>query len=250
MAMSKAPMIIAPTRPVLVDKRIEIKVVNLRPFQNVTLRVDLMQTTGKPIFYESYGHFISDMQGTVKVANDASFGGTYKGIDGMGLFWSMLPVPGQRKGVRFTTWDVTRSMEFKVSLFDGHVMSDGKASSPKEATAKLPMPLANATILRTYLSENVERHEISVGQMRGTLFVPKGNGRFPGNCYVLSTFFGWKFDGGIPPRPENFRPFKVIGAYKIGQFRSKRRLEWLYRQVLSERGLKTFTWSLKFCHDL
>ena len=201
MAMSKAPMIISPTRPVLVDKRIEIKVVNLRPFQNITLRVDLMQTTGKPIFYESYGHFISDMQGTVKVADDASFGGTYEGIDGMGLFWSMLPVPGQRKGVRFTTWDVTRPMEFKVSLFDGHVMSDGKATSPKEATAKLPMPLANATILRTYLSENVERHEISVGRMRGTLFVPKRNGRFPGNCFFIY-LFGWKFDGGSLPVQE------------------------------------------------
>ena len=133
--------------------------------------------------FESYGHFISDMQGTVNAANDASFGGTYKGIDGMGLFWSMLQVPGQRKGIRFITRDVTRPMEFKVSLFDGHVMSDGKASSPKEATAKLPMPLANATILRTYLSENVERREISVGRMRGTLFVPKGIGRFPGNCF-------------------------------------------------------------------
>jgi len=44
----------------------------------------------------------------------------------------------------------------------------------------LPLPLANATILRTYLSDDVERREISDGNIRGTLFLPKGSRRFPG----------------------------------------------------------------------
>ena len=189
------PVITVPQDPVLVDKRIDITVSNLRPFQNVTLRVHLLQNDGKQVCYESYGHFISDMHGTVKVANDASFGGTYKGTDGMGLFWSMLPVPGQRKGTRLITGDVTVPMLFRVSLFDGHVMSESKASSPKEAIAHLPIPLANATILRTYLSDDVERHEISFGRVRGTLFLPKGNRRFPGLLISLNFYC---LDLGIP----------------------------------------------------
>ena len=179
-AAMAAPVIIAPKDPVLVDKRLDITVLNLRPFQCVTLRVHLLHNHGKPVCYESYGHFVADRDGTVMVAKDASFGGTYKGIDGMGLFWSMLPAPGQRKGTRLIAGDVTVPMSFRVSLFDGHVMSESKASSPKEAIAHLPIPLANATILRTYLSYDVERHEISFRRVRGTLFVPKGNRRFPG----------------------------------------------------------------------
>ncbi|KAL7882862.1 hypothetical protein SRHO_G00005200 [Serrasalmus rhombeus] len=34
------------------------------------------------------------------VAKDASMGGTYKGVEAMGLMWSMQPVPGSRKGLR------------------------------------------------------------------------------------------------------------------------------------------------------
>ena len=180
------PLIIVPEGPVLVDKRITIKVLNLRPFQHVTVRVHVTQTDQTRMRYESYGHFVSDAHGNVDIEKDASFGGTYKGVDGMGLFWSMLPVPGQRRGIRWTTRDVTRPMRFFVALFEGHVMSNSKASNPNEAIAALPMSLANATILRTYLSDDVERREVSVGNIRGTLFLPKGRGRFPGYCCVLS----------------------------------------------------------------
>lgn len=34
------------------------------------------------------------------VAEDISFGGTYKGKAAMGLLWSMRPVPGSRKALR------------------------------------------------------------------------------------------------------------------------------------------------------
>ena len=174
------PIIVVPEGPILVDKRIAIRVLNLRPFQHVTVRVHVTQTIQTKICYESYGHFISDADGNLDIARDASFGGTYKGIDGMGLFWSMMPIPGQRRGTRWTTRDVTRPMQFYVTVFDGHVLSNSKASTPHEAVEDLPLPLANATILRTYLSDDVERQEISDGNIRGTLFIPKGSRRFPG----------------------------------------------------------------------
>ena len=179
------PIIVAPEGPILVDKRIAIRVLNLRPFQHATVRVHVAQTLQTRICYESYGHFISDAHGNLDIARDASFGGTYKGIDGMGLFWSMLPIPGQRRGARWTTRDVTRPMHFYVTVFDGHVLSNSKASTPNEAVEDLPLPLANATMLRTYLSDDVERQEISDGSIRGTLFIPKGGGRFPGLLRIL-----------------------------------------------------------------
>ena len=172
--------IVVPEAPVLVDKRIAIRVLNLHSFQRVTVRVHVAQTNRSTICFESYGHFIADIYGNVDIAKDASFGGTYKGVDGMGLFWSMLPVPGQRKGIRWVTRDVTKPMHFFVAVFDGHVMSNEKAANPSEAVAALPLPLANATILRTYLSDDIERREISVRNIRGTLFLPKERRRFPG----------------------------------------------------------------------
>eukprot|EP00795_Rhopilema_esculentum_P012915 gene12915-3670_t len=172
------PTIIAPKCPVLVDQRIQIKVKNLSPFQSVTLRVEL--NSDKSELFESYGHYIADKDGELNLSRDSSFGGTYKGIDNMGLFWSMLLVPGQRKGVRFLARDVTKPMEFRVFLFDRHVMSQGNVDNPKQAVEKLPEPLAKTKILRTYLADHVERKEISVGRIRGTLFVPKGSRKLPG----------------------------------------------------------------------
>ncbi|XP_065072414.1 acyl-coenzyme A amino acid N-acyltransferase 2-like isoform X1 [Rhopilema esculentum] len=172
------PTIIAPNCPVLVDQRIQIKVKNLSPFQSVTLRVEL--NSDKSDLFESYGHYIADRDGELNLSRDSSFGGTYKGIDNMGLFWSMLAVPGQRKGARFIAGDVTKPMEFRVFLFDRHVMSQGNADNPKQAVEKLPEPLAKTKILRTYLADHVERKEISVGRIRGTLFAPKGRRKLPG----------------------------------------------------------------------
>eukprot|EP00795_Rhopilema_esculentum_P012916 gene12916-3671_t len=177
--------IIAPKCPVLVDQRIQMKVKNLSPFQSVTLRVEL--NSDKSELFESYGHYIADKDGELNLSRDSSFGGTYKGIDNMGLFWSMLAVPGQRKGVRFIAEDVTKPMEFRVFLFDRHVMSQGNADNPKQAVEKLPEPLAKTKILRTYLADHVERKEISVGRIRGTLFVPKGSRKLPG---VIDMFGG------------------------------------------------------------
>ncbi|XP_065072208.1 bile acid-CoA:amino acid N-acyltransferase-like [Rhopilema esculentum] len=179
------PTIIAPKCPVLVDQRIQIKVKNLIPFQSVTLRVEL--SSDKSELFESYGHYIADRDGELNLSRDSSFGGTYKGIDNMGLFWSMLAVPGQRKGARFIAGDVTKPMEFRVFLFDRHVMSQGNAGSPKQAVEKLPEPLAKTKILRTYLADHVERKEISVGRIRGTLFAPKGRRKLPG---VIDMFGG------------------------------------------------------------
>ena len=177
------PTIIAPKCPVLVDQRIQIKVKNLRPFQNVTLRVGL--NSEKLELFESYGHYIADKDGELNLSRDSSFGGTYKGIDNMGLFWSMLAVPGQRKGARFIARDVTKPMEFRVFLFDRHVMSQGNADNPKQAVQELPEPLAKTKILRTYLADHVERKEISVGRIRGTLFVPKGSRKLPGTFSII-----------------------------------------------------------------
>eukprot|EP00794_Sanderia_malayensis_P017002 gene17002-18715_t len=172
------PIIIASSRPVLVDERFAIVVQNLQQFQHVTLRVELRSEKNE--VYEALGHFIADSHGAVSLNKDPSFGGTYTGIDEMGLFWSLRPAPGQRRGLRYIPKNIDKPMKFKVELFDGHI-----DSYPEEKTL-----LASTTVLRTYLAPWVEKKEINVGRLRGSLFFPKGEGRFPGVVEMFGTVGG------------------------------------------------------------
>eukprot|EP00794_Sanderia_malayensis_P017004 gene17004-18717_t len=166
------PKILVPKRPVLVNERFSVVVKNLQQFQRVTLRGELRSEKNE--VYEASGHFIADSHGAVSLSKDPSFGGTYTGIDEMGLFWSLRPAPGQRRGLRYIPKNIDKPMKFKLELFDGHI-----ESCPEKTL------LASTTVLRTYSAPWVEKKEINVGRLRGSLFLPKGEGRFPG---VLDVF--------------------------------------------------------------
>ncbi len=163
------PVIRAPEAPILVDKRFAISVEQLEPFQQCTLRAELRSEKNE--IFESYGHYIADSSGAVDLEKDSSFGGTYVGSDCMGLFWSMVPAPGQRQGLRYKARNLHVPMRFNLQLFDRHVQS----KDDQDANI-----LACRTVLRTYLSPNVERTEVHAGRIRGALFVPKKKGKFPG----------------------------------------------------------------------
>eukprot|EP00794_Sanderia_malayensis_P017003 gene17003-18716_t len=171
------PKILVPKRPVLFNERFSVVVKNLQQFQRVTLRGELRSE--KDEVYEALGHFIADSNGAVSLNKDSSFGGTYIGIDEMGLFWSLRQAPGQRRGLRYIPKIIDKPMKFKVELFDGHIDSCSEKTS-----------LASSTVLRTYLAPWVERKEINVGRLRGSLFLPKGEGRFPGVLDVFGSVGG------------------------------------------------------------
>ncbi len=166
------PIIRAPDGPVLMDQRFPMFIDHLEPFQRCTMRAELRSEKNE--IFESFGQFIADSSGRVNLEKDSSFGGTFVGCDCMGLFWSMLPAPGQRKGLRYTARNVQVPLKFHIQLLDGHVQSHDPADW------KI---LASKTVLRTYLSPNVVRTEVHVGRIRGALFLPKGNRKYPGNLF-------------------------------------------------------------------
>lgn len=85
----------------LSDQKIHINIVDLPASSKVTLRASLISDIGD--VFQSYGYYISDDHGRVKVYNDSCFGGTYNGIQAMGLLSSMVSVTGKRKGNLNTT---------------------------------------------------------------------------------------------------------------------------------------------------
>uniref|UniRef100_A0A4W4ERR3 Acyl-CoA thioesterase 16 n=1 Tax=Electrophorus electricus TaxID=8005 RepID=A0A4W4ERR3_ELEEL len=158
---------IKPTRG-LVDEKIQIVVRNLRPKQDVTLH-SVHQSEDKD-FWEAFGHYVSDDNGTVTVAKDASLSGTYVGVEAMGLMWSLRPVPGSRAGLRLRKKDVLSPLVFHISVHDGHV---------SQGFTQLT-PLESLVIERWYMAPGVRRLDIRERGVRGTLFIPPGPGPFPG----------------------------------------------------------------------
>lgn len=158
---------VLPTRA-LVDEKFKVLVENLPAGSPVTLH-SLHHSEDKD-YWEAYAHYMSDHRGTVSVADDLSFGGTYVGIEPMGLLWSMRPVPGSRKGLRLRKMDVCSPMLVNISVYTGHITEGFREQ----------LPLASVLTERWYMAPGVRRIDIREKGVRGTLFIPPGPGPFPG----------------------------------------------------------------------
>ena len=93
----------------------------------------------------------------------------------------MTQAPGQRKGLRLSKKDVTKPYNIQINCFDGHL-------SPEEGfvnvlTKNNLKPIASSSLDKFYMSDGVRRIPVREGRVRGTLFLPPGNGPFPGQCF-------------------------------------------------------------------
>ncbi|KAI4874654.1 hypothetical protein NFI96_031146 [Prochilodus magdalenae] len=152
----------------LVDEKLQVCVCNLSARQQVTLH-NVHLSEDKDV-WEAFGHYVSDEHGKITVAKDVSVGGTYKGVEAMGLMWSMHPAPGSRGGLRLRKKDVLSPMVFHISVYDGHI-----TQGFNQLTA-----LVTRVIERWYMAPGVQRVNIREKGVRGTLFIPAGPGQFPG----------------------------------------------------------------------
>ncbi|MCP4213751.1 MAG: hypothetical protein GY765_03795 [bacterium] len=92
---SKVPTInTSPSGSVLMGDDIRIKIRDVPPAAEVTLHV--ARKTTKSVYY-SKGIYKADARGNVDTAHAAGLGGSYKGVDHLGLFWSMVPLKKARE---------------------------------------------------------------------------------------------------------------------------------------------------------
>ena len=155
----------------LIDKITKIYVSRLKPLQKITLGAKLLGDKGE--VFESHAHYIADKHGEVDVCRDSSVGGSYSGVSPMGLLWSMKPAPGQRKAIRLMKSDVTKPYTIELKCFSDHI-------SPRATSYQ---PLTSVTFKKWYMTDGVKRIPVREGRIRGTLFLPPGNGPFPGIFY-------------------------------------------------------------------
>ncbi|KAG7477424.1 hypothetical protein MATL_G00069540 [Megalops atlanticus] len=190
---SPASLLMAMPTRALMDEPIMLEARHLPPHYSITMRARMRSEEGD--LWESLAHYHSDGRGVVNLSRDEAQGGSYTGREPMGLFWSLLPAPGEREGLRLRKKNVETPYTVRVSLLRGHVSSPEASGYGRDAQGRDAQvqeeELAAVTLERWYMAPGVRRVAIREGGVVGTLFLPPGPGPFPA---VLDL---WGMGGGL-----------------------------------------------------
>ncbi|XP_066914314.1 acyl-coenzyme A thioesterase 1-like [Clytia hemisphaerica] len=151
--------------------------------------------------FQSYAHIYTNKDGCFDLKTNESVGGTYTGIEDMGLFWSM-----EKRGESYdrpTLIDGVRNLPYTFNVFEGH---------HSENLENLP-PVASSQISR-FLAQKVSRHVLKTGKFRGTVFVPEGDGPFP----AVMTLFGGIKKKQVPEQYAAYLASQGFVTYAMGYF--------------------------------
>ncbi|XP_013885522.1 acyl-coenzyme A thioesterase 4 [Austrofundulus limnaeus] len=152
----------------LVDEKFVILVQNALPGSKITIHALHRCEDGQ--HWQAFAHYVADTTGAVNVSEDFSLGGTYSGLEPMGLLWGLKPVPGSKPGLRMRKKNVQIPMEVTVSVYHDH-QTEGFMDQ---------VPLAAVVVERWYMAPGVRRIPITEDGLTATLFLPPGPGPFPG----------------------------------------------------------------------
>nr|XP_019953003.1 PREDICTED: acyl-coenzyme A thioesterase 1-like [Paralichthys olivaceus]XP_019953004.1 PREDICTED: acyl-coenzyme A thioesterase 1-like [Paralichthys olivaceus]XP_019953005.1 PREDICTED: acyl-coenzyme A thioesterase 1-like [Paralichthys olivaceus] len=166
MAHSQIRLKILPSVRCLFDKLVQVKVDGLAPFKPVELRSKLVDDRG--MIFKASASYKADETGRVDVSRAPSLGGSYTGVEPMGLFWAMSP-------------DTSHSKLLKKNVLSPILVEIAAVS---QETGEL---LISETVERGFMTEGMRRVPVQEGRIRGVLFIPPGKGPFPGivDLYTL-----------------------------------------------------------------
>lgn len=110
---------VIPSNP-LMDERLNISVKGLRAHTSIALTAKSLASDG--LWWRSEAVFRSDSRGTIDANAQAPFSGSYRGADGMGLFWSMSPdaAPENADHAFFEISDFARPVTTLFEIRDGN----------------------------------------------------------------------------------------------------------------------------------
>ena len=150
----------------LVDETVCIKVTGLTKHQPITVAAYIKEGTA---VYISHGQYTANELGVVDLTTDVSTGGSYEGLEPMGLFWAMFPADGERLGMRLMKKDVTTPFKININVRQGHI----KCTTKKSFDSPVGL-LGSLVVERWYKAPDVKRIEVRSGKLRGSLFLPSG----------------------------------------------------------------------------
>ncbi|GHO83719.1 acyl-CoA thioesterase/bile acid-CoA:amino acid N-acyltransferase family protein [Dictyobacter formicarum] len=156
----------------LVDIPVEIVCSGCQPGQMVTLRTKAQDSNQQS--WDGYATYQADEQGEVRPGLQEALSGTYRGVDAMGLFWSMQ-VKRKRHIPPTFVWRDEEPL---------HVQLTAEIAS---------QTVAQADIERVFVSPDVEKVILSEQGLVGTLYHPKAAECYPGVLILSGS------DGSLRP---------------------------------------------------
>lgn len=131
----------------------------LAPHKPVELRSKVVDDRG--VVFKASAQYKADEAGQVDLSRAQSLGGSYTGVEPMGLFWSLAPETPHHKVLKKDVLTPTQVKLEALSLETGEL-------------------LASETNEREFMTEGMKRIPVEEGRIRGVLFIPPGKGPFPG----------------------------------------------------------------------
>ncbi|XP_045678769.1 peroxisomal succinyl-coenzyme A thioesterase-like [Phyllostomus hastatus] len=144
------------------DEPVRIVVRGLAQRQRVTLRSSLRDEKGT--LFRAHARYCADAGGELDLMRVPALGGSFAGLEPMGLLWALEP---EKPFWKFLKRDVQTPFVVELEVLDGHEPEGGRL-------------LGRAVHLRDFLAPGVRREPVRAGRVRATLFLPPGPGPFPG----------------------------------------------------------------------
>ena len=174
----------------LADEPVALKLRGLPPGRRVVVKAEARLGAEPP--WRSQAELVADASGVVDLARHAPEAGSYRGIEPMGLFWSMLPEPGA------------------LSLVDLHSTLDPLCIT---VTAEIEgNAVARQSLRRLVMSADVIRTPIRDDGLVATLFHPSGGGPHPGIIVLGGS------EGGLVETPAAFLASHGYAALALAYF--------------------------------
>lgn len=138
------------------DEPVRIVVRGLAPEQRVTLRSSLRDENGA--LFRAHARYRADARGELDLARAPALGGSFAGLEPMGLLWAL---EAEKPWGRLVKRDVQTPFSVELEVLDGHEPEGGRL-------------LGRAVHERHFLAPGVRREPVRAGRVRATLFLPPG----------------------------------------------------------------------------
>ncbi|XP_050702390.1 acyl-coenzyme A thioesterase 1-like isoform X1 [Eriocheir sinensis] len=203
MSTEAVKVVVEPTS-CLHDEAVSLSVDGLEPEQDITLEASMTDSQGVAFF--SYSHYKANDNGHVDVNTMESLGGSYKGLFPMGPIATLSPMLQKHKYTRFFKKDVENPNVVTLSAFKGHLSHDELLDENRRE------PLSTTSHMRHYMAPGVQRIPVRYGSVRGSLFLPPGDGPFPGVIDLFGTA------GGLLEYRSAQLASRGIASFAVGYF--------------------------------
>ncbi|MGJ5820899.1 acyl-CoA thioesterase/bile acid-CoA:amino acid N-acyltransferase family protein [Paludibaculum fermentans] len=168
----QARFVLSPN-PALMDERVTIQVAGLPPDREVVIRARSKDQSD--CWWSSSARFRTRQDGSIDVSAQAPVSGSYRGVDAMGLFWSMEPDRSKRPPVAFfSVVDL-----FKPLVTELEVVSDSRVLGTAQLLRHFARTGVRAAPFRNNGTAGILYEPGDARKHRGIILLGGSEGGFP-----------------------------------------------------------------------